>query len=629
MPVKHELQTSSASPNLHRISLTKNQEVQSKRLTSHPSYHELQLNHALRSRVLMCIFFLLLIGILSRLFFWQIISRDSLQAQGLGQYTRVVPLSGERGKIYSSDNYLLVGNADVYRLYAEPYLMKSDPQVIAAQLAPLLMDQANSLPAQPSSVTVNTNNSPSSLADLRTSIVSKLSDSQSHYTVLKTKVSATTKAQIEQLKISGLGFESYQIRDYPEASMAAQVLGFVGKDKDGNDQGYFGIEGSVDRELRGRIENQTLLKDALGFSLLFGNKPNAAQYDGRDIHLTIRRDIQYTVEQMLREGIKTYQAAAGEVIVMDPQTGKVLAMADLPNYNPADFYDYPTQLYKNPALVDTFEPGSIFKVLTVSAGVDAGVINEFTQCPDCAGPRKIDKYTIKTWNEVYNPNITMTDALTKSDNVAMVWVSQLLGVDRFVSYVKKFGIGDPTDLELQEDTSTPIRKDWKVIDLATGSFGQGIVTTGMQMLKAIGAVANHGQMMTPQIIDYVTDPNTGEKLPVEPQPLDQVISATSAATVTRMMVNSANNGESKWTVSKTHNTAAKTGTAQIPIDGHYDPTNTTASYIGFAPPDNPKFVMFVKLSSPKSSPWAAETAAPLWYHIADKLFLLLNIPPDK
>lgn len=556
-----------------------------------------------RGPSLLIIIYVLILCVLGRLFYWQVIKSASLQAEAEGQYTRTVPVTGERGKIYSSDNYLLVGNATVYRLFAQPYQLTQSPELVAAQLTQYLPNQPD--------------------------LLNKLSDRQSHYTVLKSRVDEVTKRKIEELKIKGIGFESYQIRDYPEASMAAQVLGFVGKDTNGNDQGYFGIEGALDRELRGQVETATSLKDALGFSLLFGNTPQPTQADGRDVHLTLRRDIQFTVEQMLKEGLQTYRASSGEVIVMEAKTGKILAMADLPNYDPSHFYDFPPQLYKNPALVNTFEPGSIFKVLTVSAGIDAGVINENTLCPACAGPRKIDKYTIKTWNNEYTPNISMTAALTKSDNVAMVWVAQLLGADRFLSYVKKFGIGDPTNLELQEDTSTPIRKNWSFIDLATSSFGQGIVTTGMQMVKAIGAVANKGQMMTPQIIDHVVDPNTGVNLPVNPQPAGQPISAETAAAVTRMMIDSANNGESKWTVSKTHNSAAKTGTAQIPIDGHYDQTQTTASYIGFAPPANPQFVMFVRLDAPQSSPWAAETAAPLWYHIADKLFLLLNIPPDK
>ena len=182
---------------------------------------------------------------------------------------------------------------------------------------------------------------------------------------------------------------------------------------------------------------------------------------------------------------------------------------------------------------------------------------------------------------------------------------------------------------MQEDSSTPLRKDWKPIDLATASFGQGIVTNSMQMVRAVGAIANHGLMMRPTVVEKVIDPAQGSAVPVEPIAERQVISAETAQQMTEMMVNTAENGEAKWTASKTHWVAAKTGTAQIPIAGHYDATKTVASFIGFAPPQNPKFVLLVKLREPTESQWASETAAPLWYEIANRLFLLLNVPPDK
>jgi len=604
MPVKHELDPSSRAVHSKQLKPT--------RIPTRP-----------RARIVMALFYVLLIGITLRLFYWQVLHSAVLQAEAQGQYTRVIPVSGKRGKVFTSDNYLLVGNKTVYKLYAQPYLMTASPQAVAAQIAPLLIEPIE-LTASPSAQLP-----PQTVEQIKTNLVEKMNNSTSRWAVLKSRINETTKQQIQQMDIKGVGFESFEVRDYPEASMAAQVVGFVGKDKTGNDQGYFGIEGALDRELRGHVEEKIFLKDALGFSLLFGNKPEETQFDGRDVHLTIRRDIQYAVEELLKEGIEKYQASAGEVIVMDPQSGKILAMANFPNYDPSRFYDFPAQLYKNPSLVDTFEPGSIFKVLTVSAGIDAKVIDANTQCSDCGSAKKIGQYTIKTWNDQYTPNIDMTQALTKSDNTAMVFIADRLGQQLFLEYIKRFGVGDETKLELQEDTSTPIRKDWKVIDLATGSFGQGIVTTGMQMVKAVGAVANKGLMMRPQIIEHVTDGTTGAKIQVQTQVEHQVISPETATTVTQMMVTAVNEGESKWATSKTHNSAAKTGTAQIPIDGHYDPKQTIASYIGFAPPENPRFVMLVKLKTPQSSQWASETAAPLWYKIADRLFLLMNIPPDK
>ena len=391
----------------------------------------------------------------------------------------------------------------------------------------------------------------------------------------------------------------------------------------------FGVEGALDRELRAHSQEQTILKDALGFHLLFNQKPSTDVTNGRDVVLTIRRDVQYMLETMLQEGLQKYEASEGEAIIMDPKTGRILAMAATPSYDPAHFSNYDSGLYKNPALTDTYEPGSIFKILTVAAGIDTGAVKEDTQCTKCDGPRQINEYTLKTWNEQYHPNITVTDALAKSDNVAMIFVSELLGRDRFVDYIHRFGIGEPTHVELQEDTGTPLRKDWKPIDLATTSFGQGIVTNGLQMVRAVGAIANGGVMMRPTIISKVIDPTSGASVPVDPIIERQVVSPQTAQTVTDMMVHAAETGESKWAVSKTHLAATKTGTAQIPIAGHYDANKTIASFIGFAPPSNPKFVMLIKLREPKKSPWAAETAAPLWYAIAEKLYIMLNVPGDK
>jgi cell division protein FtsI/penicillin-binding protein 2 len=252
-----------------------------------------------------------------------------------------------------------------------------------------------------------------------------------------------------------------------------------------------------------------------------------------------------------------------------------------------------------------------------------------TTCTSCAGPRVIGGYTIKTWNNEYHPNITMTEALEKSDNVAMMFVSDLLGKDRQIDYLKRFAIGEPLHLDLQEDTKTPFPSHFGPVELATSSFGQGISTTSLQLMRAVGAIANHGQMMRPQIVEKVIDHQRGQELPIEPVVERQVISPQSAETMSTMMVNSALHGEAQWAVLKRYTIAGKTGTSQIPIPGGYAADKTVATFIGFAPPENPKMIMLVKLTEPTSSIWAAETAAPLWFHLAEKVFLLLGVPADK
>jgi cell division protein FtsI/penicillin-binding protein 2 len=563
--------------------------------------------------------------IILRLFYWQVLHRSTLQAEAENQYSRTTSLNAQRGRFFTQDGYLLVGNTGMYRVYAQPFIMDTNPSVLASQLTPLLLQDDHIYTQSTDSAQKQTYQQ-----EFQQNVLKKLDDKETKWVALKNRTSEAVKAQIEAMKIRGIGFEKYDVRSYPEASLAAQVVGFVGKDKEGNDLGYFGAEGGLDRELRGHEEKQTFWKDALGFHLLFGNNDAVKPENvGRDVVLTIRRDIQYMVEEMLKKGMETYGASAGEVIIMEPATGKILALATFPNYDPSSFFNFDPEVYKNPSVAAAYEPGSTFKVLTMSAGIDSGVITADTICTDCAQARKIGQYTIKTWNNEYHPDITMKDALAKSDNVAMIFASDLIGQDTFVNYVKQFGIGEETGIELQEETTPALRKDWKPIDLSTSSFGQGIATTGLQMVRAVGAIANNGQLMKPTILEKVIDPSKGTEVKVEPVVSRQVISKDSARTVTEMMVHAATNGESKWTISRNHFVAGKTGTAQIPIDGHYDEKKTIASFIGFAPPNNPKFVMLVKLREPQSSPWASETAAPLWYRIADKLYLMLNIPPDR
>jgi cell division protein FtsI/penicillin-binding protein 2 len=573
-----------------------------------------------RELVVLFGFVLLFTLLIGRLFYWQVIHAEALQEEAQDQYTRTLSLTGHRGKILTADGFTLVGNKKAYRLVAQPYLMDRPPLEVASLLNPLITDATDSAMVQ----------------QQKEALTTKLSDPSKKWLVLKPKVSEEQKAQIDLLKLKGITFENLEVRDYPEASMAAHVTGFVGKDKDGNDQGYFGIEGEYDQTLRGQTQKQEVQRDGLGFHLIFDHRQLPTTEDGQDLILSLRRDVQFTVEQLLKQGVEKYGALSGEVIVMEPKTGKILAMAAYPSYDPASYGSFDTALFKNPMVADSYEPGSTFKVLTVAAGIDQGLITPDTECTQCSSARKIADYTIKTWNDEYHPNITMRDALAKSDNVAMIFITELLGQDKFVKYIKGFGIGQRTGIELQEDMTPSLRKDWKEIDLATGSFGQGVAVTGLQMVRAVAAIANHGLLPTPTIleksfsVDGKSVTGTAEK-DGAPAKLNQVrvISEAAAQTVTDMMVYAASTGEAKWTNSRTHKVAGKTGTAQIPIAGHYDPKKTMASYIGFAPPDDPKFVMLVKLREPQSSEWAAETAAPLWYQIADQLYLLLNIPADK
>lgn len=574
-----------------------------------------------RAKVILITILVFFLAIGLRLFYWQIIKGQELEEAAVGQSQRLVVKQGKRGKIYTSDGHLLVGNQEMFQLYFEAERLSMDKNKLVDALVPIIFEDKKTI------YELTSDDLELERIELTNRLLNKLHKTN-NWVLLESKLSGDAKTKIEELEIEGLHFESYDTRYYPEASMAAHITGFVGKDNDGYDLGYFGVEGALNKELSGKEKQIVISTDALGYQLL-GEDPTSLPADGRDVTLTIRRDLQYLCETMLQQGISKYGAKSGEIIVMEPKTGKILALATYPKYNQEFYFATDTSLFKNPSLTQVYEPGSTFKTLTVSAGIDSGVINPDTECTKCAGPRVIDEYTIKTWNEVYHPDITMTDALAKSDNVAMIFIAEKIGAKRFRNYLSDFGIGQATNVDLQEDTDTPFPDHWYPVELATASFGQGISTTSLQLTKAVATIANDGVKMKPLIIEKVVDHETGEEIISQPIKEKQVISKESADQVVEMMIHSADYGEAQWTASDDHIIAGKTGTSQIAIKGGYDSERTIASFIGFAPAYDPQFVMLVKLNEPGTSPWAAETAAPLWYKVADRMFLLMNIPADK
>jgi cell division protein FtsI (penicillin-binding protein 3) len=556
-----------------------------------------------RLKIIRALFLLLSVGIITRLFYWQVLASDSLAKLAQIQHSSRNELPAQRGQIYTSDNFPLVQNQDSFLVYAYLPDMRLSPEEIADKLA-------------------------NGLATDSAQFSTKLTRTDTTWVPLVKKLSPGQKESLAQLNLSGVGFDMEPIRLYPEASTAAHLLGFLGSNAAGQPQGYFGLEGFYDLELRGRPGRLVQERDAAGRPIPLGNIGGFPAQDGRSLKLHLNRAIQLKVEDLLRRGIDRYGAVAGEVAIMDPRTGAVLALAAWPQYDPLNYAKFDNSLYPNPLVASAYEPGSTFKVLSMAAAIDAGVVKPDTRCDICAGPLQIDKYTIKTWNNEYHPDITMTEVIQRSDNIGMVFVGQQLGQDKLWNYLDKFGIGQPTGIDLQEEATPKLRpkSDWSAVDLATASFGQGIALTGMQMLTAVSVIANGGELVEPHLVDQVLGDRT---LTIPAKTVRRVIAPQTARIITDMMVNAVNSGEAQWTKIKGYKIAGKTGTAQIPVAGHYDEEKTIASFIGFAPADNPQFAMLVKLREPQSSPWAAETAAPLWMSLARFLFLYLNIPPDS
>lgn len=540
--------------------------------------------------------------VVARLFYWQVVKAQELSFLGQQQYGTTVNLVPQRGQIETSDNFPIAANKISYLVFANPKEIKNVGEVSEILATVLGVNLA--------------------------SVSSSLSLDK-FWVPVKSGVDTDTMQRLEKLNLSGIGFDPQYQRFYPEGSMAAQLLGFVGKDDQGNDKGYFGLEGFYDRLLRGKEGIAVQVHDAFGRPILAQMNQATGETDGSTLILSIDRSIQFLAENKLKDGVEKYGATSGMVGIMDPKTGQILAMVSYPTFDPKSYQDYPDDLYKNPFISDLYEPGSTFKPLVMSSALDAKVVTPQTKCNTCGGPVSVSGYDIHTWNDKYFKDINMINVIQQSDNTGMVFVAQKLGLDRMINYLGKFGIGDATGVDLQGEVSASLkpRNQWYAVDLATTGFGQGISVTPIELLNAQAAIANSGVRMEPHVVKAVQNPD-GSIVNIAPKVLDAPISAGTAKVMTEIMVNAVEKGEASWAKLKGYRIAGKTGTASIPIQGHYDPNQTIASFVGFAPANNPKFVMLVILNRPTTSIYGAETAAPIFFDIAKSLLRYYGIPPE-
>ncbi len=548
------------------------------------------------------IVFLLIIG---RLWYWQIVRAQELSELGESQYGTNIKITPIRGEIKTSDGFPIAANKINYFVFANPKEISSDKKVIVAKLlSPLLQVDEATISAQ--------------LALNR------------YWVPLRSHVENTAKEQIEKLKLPGVGFEEQSTRFYPEASLAAKLIGFVGKDNEGNDKGYFGLEGFYDRQLAGKNGYAMQIHDAFGRPILAKMSSRTAKVDGRNLVLSVDRTIQFFLEDEVKNGITKYGAQGGIGIVMNPKTGGILAMTAFPSFNPQSYQDFSSDMYLNPIISGAYEPGSTFKPLIMAAALNENLVKPETHCPICDKPVELGGYEIRTWNDKYQAGINMIDIIRESDNTGMVYIAKLLGLKRMLQYFDKYGIGQLTGIDLQGEMAPSIRDadTWYPIDVATASFGQGISVTPIELLSAFASLANDGKRMEPHIVAKVETPE-GEVIPIQPKVVAQTVSSRTAVIMREILINAVNNGEAKFAALKGYRIAGKTGTAQIPIQGHYDATKTIASFIGYGPADDPKFAMLIVYDRPSSSIYGAETAAPTFFAVAKRILTYYGISPTE
>lgn len=527
----------------------------------------------------------------------------------------------ERGSIFDRWGRLLAGNKEVYEVGVDIRYVKN-PETIAQMAHEILELDYDTIYNRITKDYVNSNIQYVVLSDfVPLEKITAISETKENYKRL------TPLNKGEKLpSLEGVLWTPHLQRSYPENALASNIIGFYSyKDRD-QGRGYFGVEEKYNDLLAGSPIIVQVPRDPYKVREV----PTVAP--GASIVLTIDKDIQANMESIAANAMKRNGAISVTIVVMNPKNGEILAMASTPNLNLNEYWKYgeifPDPTPFNRAIGQTYEPGSVFKVLTMAAAIDAGVVTPDTPFLD-TGEVEIGGYTIYNWDRnAWGPQ-TMTTCMQHSLNVCLTWVAQQLGPTRFYQYLQAFGIGRKTNIDLAGEVNFPLAlpgdNNWYPINLGTNSFGQGVAATPLQMITAVGALANDGKMMAPHILQSVVE--NGRQYNNTPQVIGNPISAKSARTISQLLAVSLEEEASDALVDG-YRVAGKTGTAEIPGPNGYVSNLTNASFVGWGPVDDPRFVVYIWLEKPKSSMWGSIVAAPVFSQVVQSLVVSLKLPPD-
>lgn len=601
-----------------------------------------------------------------------LLDHDRYVALAQKQHVIQTTLSAQRGEIYTSDGYPLVINTDAYLMFVVPKEIDDKAQFnktlipriveLVEQLdfnlqkdsqktnrADLEEEPALSLPQTLHALRLqydsNENQWQEKLEDdLKSSLEDLLRQKENLYVPILSKLDPQEKEVISQMDLAGVHFQDEAKRFYPEKEMAAHVLGFVGKDEEGENRGYFGLEGFYDGHLSGRSGYEIWERDVGGRRIPFGLSKLRKPSHGRDLILTIRRELQYLLEKKIKQGVEKYQATNGTAILLDPNSGAVWGMTNYPTFLPEYWFEQigdesdvsKIEIFKNTAISANYEPGSVLKSVNMSIAINEEVVTAESTYQD-DGPVTYSGYVVRTWDNKYHGEITMTQILQLSNNTGAAWVGHQIGFDRYAGNIAIFNLGNSLGIDLEGEESGIVRdrQEWRDIDLANMAFGQGISLTPIQLTTAFSSVINGGKLYEPFVVEKIVDHRGSEPLVIERSSklITQTISAETSEKLRLMLRKVVTDGEFKWFVKQAgmdkFEVAGKTGTAQIPVEGRYDPNKTNVTFIGFAPMDEPKFVLLVRLNQPTTSSYSADTAVPLWLDIAKELMIYFEIPPIR
>ena len=545
------------------------------------------------------------VGLVGRLAYLQILHHHYYTVEAEQEHLSRQTVRPTRGAILDRNGYPLATTLDAYDLYIERRAWQDMASVRrwAEALAPLVNKSVDDI------------------------VAGIAAEPEGDYT-LALGLDYDRGRSVIDLGLPGLKAVPSTRRFYPEGDLASTLLGFTGRDH----VGLAGLEADFQEELAGTPGDLYFERDSLGNPIPLGRRQGRPPVPGGDVRLTIDRYIQRLVEEELDQRIEKHGASGGTIIVMDPRTGAILAMASRPSYRLSRLdlsREVDPSLFRNRAVTDVYEPGSVMKVITMSAAVDLGLVNADTTYYD-AGYASIGGSTIYNWDYSTNGTQTATQLLQKSLNTGAIWLSGLIGPDNFYSYLDRFGFGEPTNSGLGGEAEGLVRSSdeegWYPVDLATNSFGQGVAATPLQLITAVAAVANGGKLMRPYIVQEVTGPQ-GRRV-YEPVVVRQAISEATARTVAQMINQVVEGVPYHLARVPGYHVAGKTGTTIVSIPGGYDLNSTIASFVGFAPLEDPQMIMLVKIDRPQDDPLGGRVAAPIFGALAPKILAYLNVKPD-
>lgn len=568
-------------------------------------YHDLTQQ---KSRIKIILVFVVIFGaiIVLRLFWLQVIKHNYYIKIAADQHWARDVIQAKRGKIYVKDDttgglYPLAENQTLELAFAAPEEI-ADKNEAAKKLALILSMEEGK--------------------------IKELFEKNHTYVPLKHKLTHEESEKVKDLNMRGIGLAPEQWRYWPEGQLASQLLGFV--DAEGN--GKYGLEQYYEEELKGEPGLYKAEIDTKGTRIAFGNNVLVPPKDGTSLVLSINRDVQMQAEKIIEQSVKKFSAENGSIIVMNPDNGEIIAMANAPTYDLnkySEVKDY--KVFRNSSVTDEYEPGSIFKVITMAAGLDTKKVEPDTKYED-SGSVELNGHKIMNSDKKAHGWQTMTFVLQESLNTGVIFVLNQIGKPVFYDYMKRFGFGVMTGIEQSSEEAGKVAAPDEVNDhtYATMTFGQSVSTTAIQMITSFAAVANGGKLVKPHLITEKLSAD-GKKEEVDNRPIREVISPETAAKERQMMVNVVEKGHGYQAKVKGYKVAGKTGTAQVPRkDGRgYDPAKNIGSFIGFGPADSPRFIVMAKVDYPKGIPWAESSAAPAVGQMLDFLFKYYQISPTE